>query len=69
MTKPGEDPVTTPELCRAQKYAEAVAVAERDHHCKHGHLDCAVYDGGPCMRELLSTCRCTDCREERETYR
>lgn len=53
-------------MCKARDYAEAVANAELDYSCEHGHGGCAAYqNGGACMDELLTTCGCDDCRHER----
>jgi len=39
---------------RAVAYAEKVRFAEVAHSCKHGHVDCAAWEGGPCVDEVLS---------------
>jgi hypothetical protein len=36
-----------------QQYADMVATSSKAHPCKYGHLDCAAWDGGPCVDEVL----------------
>ncbi len=31
--------------------------------CVYGHLDCAVWEGGPCSDELMSEIACSRCGE------
>jgi hypothetical protein len=38
---------------RALDYAEKVRTAERAYSCKHGHVDCAAWEGGACLDEIL----------------
>ena len=39
-------------IARAQRYA--MRVQETPSPCRHGHIDCAAQDGGPCVDELFS---------------
>ena len=39
---------------KAQDYADAVAEMNNPKPCKHGHMECALFDGGPCSDEMLA---------------
>ncbi len=52
--------------CKARRYAERVSRMRHPYPCVHGHFDCAATERGPCMDELLSTCNCPECEEERK---
>ena len=39
---------------RALDYADKVRNSEVAHSCRHDHVDCAAWEGGPCVDEVLS---------------
>jgi hypothetical protein len=39
---------------RPRSWAHVYADADHDSPCKHGHLDCATTEGGPCVDEVLT---------------
>ena len=38
---------------RALEYAEKVRNADVVYPCRHGHVNCAAYNRGPCVDEVL----------------
>lgn len=38
----------------ARAYRAAYRLTATAHACEHGHADCAAYDDGPCLDELLN---------------
>jgi len=38
----------------ARRYADRVTRTTDAKPCQHGHFDCALWEGGPCMNEWLS---------------
>ena len=43
----------TEEQETASDYADKVRDAEHAYPCKHGHIDCAAWERGPCVDEVL----------------
>lgn len=51
----------------AHRYADRIADADMLYSCRHGHLDCALVDGGTCVDEALTAHEshggCDECEE------
>lgn len=47
-------PLRSGRVVSARRYAEAVHQRSHADDCRHGHLGCALWPGGPCMDELLA---------------
>jgi hypothetical protein len=39
-------------ISKCQAYLDKVAALEVRHRCRHGHVDCAAWESGPCSIEV-----------------